>query len=73
MDSILQTLKQLPKNLIDVDMVSKSIGEFLKECRSITDASLLKLAQHRIQEIDQTIASPSFERSDWRSVRPVAS
>lgn len=69
MNSILQTLNQLGKDLLDMELAGNTIGAFLQECRSLADEAILELAQYRIQEIDQVLSEKTFDRNDWIIVK----
>lgn len=69
MDSILQILQQLTVDLANLTLIGKSIGEFLEQARNLADDALLGVARERIEELDQAIASPSFDRGNWVIVK----
>lgn len=69
MNSILQTLKELPKKLYEIDLSGKNIGEFLEECQSTFDEFILTYARQRIEELDKAIVSSREERENWKVVK----
>ena len=52
MNSILQTLKELPKKLYEIQLTDKNIGEFLEECQAVYNETILLYARQRIEELD---------------------
>lgn len=69
MNSILQTLKELPEKLYEIDLTGKNIGEFLEECQSTFDEFILTYARKRIEELDKAIVSSREERENWKVVK----
>ena len=56
MNSILQTLKELPEKLYKVDLIGRDLGQFLEECQSTFDEFILSYASQRIEELDNAIS-----------------
>ena len=69
MDIILQTLKELPKKLYEIDLTSQGIGEFIGRCQAICNETILAYASERIAELDSAILSSNAERGDWKAVK----
>ena len=45
MNSILQTLKELPEKLYEIELIGKDISQFLEECQFTFDEFLLSYAK----------------------------
>lgn len=69
MNSILQTLKELPKKLYEIQLTDKNIGEFLEECQAVYNETILLYARQRIEELDQAILACREERGNFKVVK----
>ena len=69
MNSILQTLKELPEKLYEIELIGKDISQFLEECQFTFDEFLLSYAKERIEDLDDAIVSSKEARGDFRVVK----
>lgn len=69
MNSILQTLKELPEKLYKVDLIGKDLGQFLEDCQSTFDEFVLSYAKERIEELDNAVFLAREERENFKVIK----